>query len=336
MNTYIKLSLTAALSLGCISISSATSRPDAHAPIGIMGDHTHSAGEWMVSYRHMHMQMNDLYQGSGKVGANLADSGYMMTPREMTMDMDMLGIMYAPTDQLTLMLMTSYKQNEMTMNNAAGVEAMTMKSDGMGDTILTAMYQFHKTAHSNAHFGLGISIPTGATDKKVTSAPMPPAIGRDLPYPMQLGSGTVDFTPSVTYNHFIDQDWSWGAQLKTTLHTSENDEGYTFGDSLNFTSWASRNVNQNFSVNARINAKVWSGIDGTQANGLHTLNPVLSSPADPASSGGTKLDAYMGVNYVSVCGVRAALEVGKTFWQDLEGTQLGSDWSLNVGLQFAW
>ncbi len=78
------------------------------------------------------------------------------------------------------------------------------------------------------------------------------------------------------------------------------------------------------------------GIEGTQANGLHTLNPVLCSPVDPSSSGGTKLDAYMGVNYVSNCRVRAALEVGKTLWQDLDGTQLDTDWSLNMGLQFAW
>lgn len=268
--------------------------------------------------------------------ANLADSGYMMTPREMTMDMDMLGIMYAPTDQLTLMLMTSYIQNDMTMNNASGVEAMTMKSDGMGDTSLTAMYQFHKNTNANAHIGMGISVPTGSTDEKVTSAPMPAAVGRDLPYPMQLGSGTWDFTSSVTYNYYIDQNWSWGMQLKDKLHTGENDEGYTLGDSLNFTTWAARNMSQNFSVNARINAEVWGGIDGTQTNGLHPLNPVLSSPADPASSGGTRFDAYMGVNYVSNIGVRVAFELGKTLWQDLDGTQLGNDWSLNMGIQFAW
>ena len=41
------------------------------------------------------------------------------------------------------------------------------------------------------------------------------------------------------------------------------------------------------------------GIKGTQANGLHTLNPVLSSLADPAGSGGTGEDTHMGVNYVS-------------------------------------
>ncbi|MEL7333685.1 MAG: hypothetical protein AAFN12_15670 [Cyanobacteria bacterium J06560_2] len=30
------------------------SRPDSHAPIGVMGDHTHEKGEFMLSYRYMY------------------------------------------------------------------------------------------------------------------------------------------------------------------------------------------------------------------------------------------------------------------------------------------
>ncbi len=32
-------------------------RADGHAPIGVMGDHMHHKGEWMLSYRYMHMDM---------------------------------------------------------------------------------------------------------------------------------------------------------------------------------------------------------------------------------------------------------------------------------------
>ena len=28
-------------------------RPDSHAPIGVMGDHMHKEGEYMISYRYM-------------------------------------------------------------------------------------------------------------------------------------------------------------------------------------------------------------------------------------------------------------------------------------------
>ena len=30
-------------------------RPDGHAPVSVMGDHTHNKGEWMFSYRFMSM-----------------------------------------------------------------------------------------------------------------------------------------------------------------------------------------------------------------------------------------------------------------------------------------
>ncbi|NBD18196.1 MAG: hypothetical protein GVY04_19270 [Cyanobacteria bacterium] len=32
-------------------------RPDGHAPIGVMGDHVHGQGEWMLSYRYMFILM---------------------------------------------------------------------------------------------------------------------------------------------------------------------------------------------------------------------------------------------------------------------------------------
>jgi hypothetical protein len=33
----------------------APGRPDGHAPLGVMGDHRHASGEWMLSYRFARM-----------------------------------------------------------------------------------------------------------------------------------------------------------------------------------------------------------------------------------------------------------------------------------------
>ena len=41
-----------------LSIGSGGVRADSHAPIGVMGDHMHAKGEWMVSYRFMRMAMS--------------------------------------------------------------------------------------------------------------------------------------------------------------------------------------------------------------------------------------------------------------------------------------
>lgn len=318
------------------SILQAGSSADAHAPIGVMGDHTHKAGESMISYRYMTMQMNQIYRGTDSIPSNMSSTGYMMSPREMTMEMHMLGLMYAPTDQLTLMGMIAYHYKDMSMANAAGNQASTMKSSGIGDTSIGGLYQLLDRDKSKVHVGLSISLPTGSTNKSVSSAPMPAAIGRDLPYTMQLGSGTVDLSPSITYHYHHDHSTSFGSQIKSTIVNGTNDEGYSLGNSISLTAWASRAISPGLAINTRINVSAWSGISGTQTNGLHSMNPAMSSAADPANSGGQKTDLFVGLNYISPHGLRLATEIGKTLYQDLEGTQLGSDWSLMLGAQLAW
>jgi hypothetical protein len=93
-----------------------------HAPIGIMGDHVHEKGEVMVSYRYMNMNM----QGSRLSGEAISENTIVTTipnrffgvpgqpptlrivPTEMTMEMHMFGLMYAPSDGVTLMTMLNY------------------------------------------------------------------------------------------------------------------------------------------------------------------------------------------------------------------------------------
>ena len=42
-------------------------RPDGHAPIGVMGDHMHKKGEYMMSYRYMTMNMGGLLDGGDDI-----------------------------------------------------------------------------------------------------------------------------------------------------------------------------------------------------------------------------------------------------------------------------
>ncbi len=243
----------------------------------------------------------------------------------------MLGVMYGVTDKLTLMAMTNYMDVSMDMDSPSGIKKM--QATGLGDSSFSALYQVYNeekgAGRANAHIGLGLSLPTGNIKKEN-------GIGRYHSIPMQLGSGTYDLTPSVTYNHFINEDWSWGALAQATLHTGTNDVGYTLGDSFNVTTWVARNINKNFSVSGRVNFKSWSGFDGQQNNGVFELNPTMALPTDPENFGGTRTDLYIGLNYLHESGVRLATELGKTIHQDLQGVQLGNDWSLNFGLQYAW
>lgn len=137
-----------------------------HAPISVMGDHVHSKGGLMASYRYMFMSMQQNYDGDSKISDTEARAGYMMTATDMDMQMHMLSVMYSPINELTLMLMTDYKDNGMNMVNAMGGQS-TMKSSGWADTTLAAYYSLYHQSHSSAHVGLGLSMPTRSIDEKM-------------------------------------------------------------------------------------------------------------------------------------------------------------------------
>jgi hypothetical protein len=42
-------------------------RADSHAPVGVMGDHMHGKGEWMLSYHFMRMEIKNSRDGSSSI-----------------------------------------------------------------------------------------------------------------------------------------------------------------------------------------------------------------------------------------------------------------------------
>ena len=86
----------------------ARGRPDSHAPIGVMGEHGHKAGEMMLAYRFMAMDMLGLQSGTDAVETADVLKDFMMAPTAMDMRMHMFGVMFAPHDKITLMAMNRH------------------------------------------------------------------------------------------------------------------------------------------------------------------------------------------------------------------------------------
>jgi len=86
------------------------------------------------------------------------------------------------------------------------------------------------------HVGLGLSVPTGEDDLELRRSHQEER--GFVHYGMQLGSGTWDLLPSVTWTG-QREDWSWGAQLSAVRRLqTENDSGYALGDAFQTTAWA--------------------------------------------------------------------------------------------------
>jgi len=176
-------------------------KASSHAPIGVMADHLHKRGDFMISYRAMSMQMEGNRRGTDRVSArSIVGTGaqpgeFIVAPTSMDVEMQMLGAMYGLSDTVTLYGMTSYISKSMDHLVRNGVE-FTTKSKGIGDTRIGAMVHMFDNGAHKAHWSLGLSLPTGATDQRFNT---PAQENAALPYPMQLGSGTFDLLPGVTY-----------------------------------------------------------------------------------------------------------------------------------------
>ena len=114
-------------------------------------------------------------------------------------------------------------ENEMGMRTRNN-RVSTMSTSGIGDTQVGIMY----AATGKLTASLAVSLPTGSIDEE-TSMVMMTGIKQTMraPYGMQLGTGTLDLLPSVTYKKQLSKSL-WTTQASYRLHTGENDEGYTW------------------------------------------------------------------------------------------------------------
>lgn len=328
--------LVSSLVVGLASVSSHAAESHAqhtgpYPPAAVMGSHTHHAGGWMLSYRYMKMHMDGNRDGTNRLSTSEVLADYMVTPLEMDMEMHMFGAMYAPSDKLTVMAMLPYTIKDMKHVTRTG-RTFTTDAEGIGDLKLSGLYQLRNSNGHRLHLNMGISAPSGDVDERDDT---PAGNNQKLPYPMQLGSGTWDLLPGITYAG-SDGDISWGAQAVATLRLGENDEDYTLGDRLDTTAWLQTALSSEFTASVRVTAMSWGDIDGADPD----LNPNMISTADPNLRAGTRADILLGIDYAAhhgaMQGHRLGLEVGQPVYQNLDGPQLETDWIVNANWQFAF
>lgn len=328
-----------------------------HAPIGVMADHRHNAGDFMVSYRYMSMDMDGNRDGTDALspeqiatttpnrffGNPMQPPTLRVVPLDMTMGMHMVGAMYGLSDRVTLMGMTHYLSNDMNHVTFMGGMGDTVLgnfetgSKGFGDSVIGAIIGLDDGARKDRQINanLNLSVPTGSntqTDSVLTPMNMRPELR--LPYPMQLGTGTYDIMPGVTY---FDRNGKlgWGAQAKARIPLGKNGEGYRFGNRAEGTAWLAYEPAYWVSFSGRVQATTQGKISG--------IDPVIVAPvqtADPDNAGGDVVGLAFGVNLAgqngALKGHRLALEYQLPLYRNLNGPQLETDSVLTLGWQKAF
>ena len=333
-NAVKKLLVTCLLGLPGAMVQAADHHAGSHhshlteAPAGVMGDHVHRRGSWMFTYSYMTMHMDGMRDGNDDLSSSDVLQDFMATPVRMDMQMHMFSTMYAVTDNFTLMAMVPWLKKDMDLVTRMGARFST-SSEGIGDVQLSGLYKVVGAGKHKLLLNFGISAPTGDIDQTGNTPAMQNA---QLPYPMQLGSGTWDLLPGATYTG-TEKAWSWGTQLLATLRLGDNDNDYSLGNRLELNGWGAYRFAPAWSASLRLKWRTWGDVDGNDPK----LNPALVPTADPDLQGGTRTDLLAGVNFYMPSGAfngnRLAIEGGAPVYENLDWPQMSEEWVLAASWQ---
>ena len=308
-----------------------TPRPDMAPPSGVVGGMSPPAGRLMLALRYMRMRMDGNRDGTSDVGTAAVLVRFPVTPVRMDVDAAVLGAAYGVTDKLFVGTALPYLHKERDHRTRAG-GSFTTRSGGLGDArVMLGVTAFAAGRHTLRITG-GISLPTGSIDERDDT---PAGTDQLLPYPMQNGSGTVDFLPAATYSGRA-ADYSWGLQGRAAVRLGTNDRSYRLGNAYQATVWGARKWTGSLSSSLRVIGETQENIDGADPR----LNPLQVPTADPKLRGGERVSIGIGVNLVipsgALRGVGLSAEGILPVFQDLDGPQLERDYAIVLGLRKAF
>lgn len=245
----------------------------------------------------------------------------------------MLMGMYGLSEDVTLMGMLNYLDKNMTSTTYAGGAGTNVLgqnatgSSGWGDTQIGAMFKLWNNHVHKVHANLLLSLPTGSIDE-TDEMLMPNGMRMTMrmPYSMQLGTGTYDLHPALTYTGYAEK-WGWGAQAKGEIRLEdENNQGYAWGDKYSLNAWGGYKWNNWLGTTLHASVSTQEEIDGIDSQIV-----MPTQAADPDNYGGELVELGLGVNLRGTKGVfknhAVHLEFTTPVYQDVNGIQLERDYT---------
>jgi hypothetical protein len=234
--------------------------------------------------------------------------------------------------------MLNYLQNNMSMqmfssfsnqhqHGSSHSNSHLMYSSGLSDLKLNALIGLFKNNQHQLIISPGISIPAGSINVLSYNSSMSP--GQPLPYAMQLGSGTYDLIPALSY-FWMPGKVQLGTQINATYRLAKNSNNYRLGNELICSAWSAYSWTDNISSSIRLQYSFNEKIKGFD-NNLYLFDEPASNPAN---YGGKIWSAYLGSAYNFSAGFfqnnRLGLELGIPLYQYNNGIQMASKYALNI------
>ena len=330
-------------------------------PMNIPGGGVPETCEFRFKVSPSFMHMSDLSRGRSAIEPNsiLPAAGmpgpgqFMATQTSMDMNMLNLSAGYSFTDDFFagLMVMWMDKRMDMRFSNMmaglTGQAGFTMQSQGMGDTMLMSKYRLYADdpliPTRQVSLLASLSLPTGSIDEKNSKHPLALRRAEQLPYGMQLGSGTFDPTLGLLYQG-SSSPWWWGANGSATVRLYKNARDYRLGNRYAIDLYGMRQLTYSLLAHLQFNGE-WKGqVHGEMDEFSNGLSGRLNSARDDGAFGGAGMTPLWSTG--SYGGTKAAVSFGfqwqpvalqiiditaqVPFYQNLNGIQLQEDYRVMV------
>ena len=325
--------LTAAPALTAQDYDWRGDRPDGYAPIGVWNDFVLSEGQVQFGYRLGVDNLDGLKAGEFEVGILDVLDVFASTPISSQTLTHVFSAAYSPVARVSLIAQVPIQMIDVDQLDRE-LFLYSSQSNSIGDIRVDALASVYQVGPYRAHASAGISVPTGSIDAE-GAQPGSTADSR-LPYTLQVGSGTLDLHPGLTFQA-MNEHGSVGLQASGTVRMGENDQGYTLGNRVGVAGWAGFLVSDQVSISARINYQQWQSVSGSDATFDAARDAIENPLVFTELTGGSRLDLPIGMNIVlnegPLAGHRIGVEWVLPISQDLDGPQLQPNWGVNFGWQ---
>jgi hypothetical protein len=305
-------------------------RPSAEGvlPAGLEVARTLDAGEWQLSYDYSHERFDGNRDSRHhRSVSEVRSAGFSEVPVELVRETHRVTLAFAPVERVTLRAQLPVLRLAMEELAPDG-SVVHLRESGVGDLTISGIVPFIRHEGEQLQLGLGLSLPTGS----ISGHDVTPEGRERLPYPLRLGSGTVDLVPTVAYLGRAG-DAAWGLQWHGVFRLYENRQHYGLGDRWELTSWFAWSWARWVSTSFGFTWSEWESVDGR--------DPALdldSPAADPERQGGSRLDLSPGLHLrvPALPGHELLLEASVPVYQKLDGPQLERDWRLSAGWRWTF
>ena len=292
-------------------------------------EQNHSESRWSFAYNFKSAEFRGYLDGDAKrsdssvlwqgQGTTRTDSNFPILPTVIDQQVQIFSVGYRLNEDWRVHVSLPYiTQSTDHISIVDDYDHFTIDTDGVGDAVLSVSHRLVATSDDVWWFTFGASLPTGSIDEVGDT---PRDVGdQQLPYTMQLGSGTYDFPLEFSYKSLGEHDFS--LSMSAMLRTGKNDRDYRLGNSYS--------ISGRYKFHATAKLKPYLGMEYQYRSAIHGQDneitfagpfPYPASITNPKLYGGKKVSAQIGIRWQFSEFYALRAEFSKPVYQHLNGPQ---------------